>query len=173
MYNIKWVPVPQHNGFYEMNEYGQFRSLHKRHYHTILPHRIDRAGYYTVRLSKFGKVNTYYVHRLLALAFIPNPEMKPRINHKDLNKLNNSLENLEWVTHSENILHAYKNGAIKARKGKDHPKAQPVLFKTTGEKFYTMKDAAQGTGSNYKTFTGKLRRNRHSEFEKIKKTMDK
>ena len=53
-----------------------------------------------------------YIHRAIALAFIPNPENKPCINHKDGNKLNNSIDNLEWCTHQENMIHAGKTGLL-------------------------------------------------------------
>jgi hypothetical protein len=70
-----------------------------------LKHRIDK-GYVKVRLPE----GWYPLHRLLALKFIPNPEGKAQVNHKDGNKLNNSLDNLEWVTHQENLYHAMDNG---------------------------------------------------------------
>lgn len=66
--------------------------------------------YRTCNLSvKGGKQKMFYIHRLVAVTFIPNPENKPAVNHKDLNKVNNSVENLEWVTNSENSMHAVEN----------------------------------------------------------------
>lgn len=70
----------------------------------------NRTGYPMVTLFKEGKPKHYLIHRLVALAFIPNPLNKPCINHIDGNKKNHSLSNLEWVTYSENGLHAYRTG---------------------------------------------------------------
>lgn len=66
-------------------------------------------GYRTVNLSKNGQTTTYYVHRLVAAAFIPNPDNLPIVNHIDENKTNNNVENLEWVTYQENTLHSLNN----------------------------------------------------------------
>lgn len=68
------------------------------------------CGYYRVGLTKRGVQNYFLVHRLIALAFIPNPKNKPCINHIDGNKLNNSINNLEWCTYAENNQHAYDIG---------------------------------------------------------------
>ena len=64
-----------------------------------------RTGYEQIILSKDGSQKTFLVHRLVAQTFIPNPDNKPEVNHKDGNKLNNSSINLEWSTSSENIIH--------------------------------------------------------------------
>jgi len=71
-------------------------------------------GYYYVCLSKNGKVRKFKVNRLVAQAFIPNPDNKPFVNHIDGDKLNNNVNNLEWCTQSENMLHAYKYGLRKS-----------------------------------------------------------
>jgi len=71
-------------------------------------HPNERKGYLRIGLSKFGKCKYFSVHRLVAEAFIPNPKNKSQVNHIDGNKHNNSSENLEWVTRSENQLHAVK-----------------------------------------------------------------
>lgn len=78
--------------------------------------KIDKNGYREVTLN--GKQCT--VHRIVAEAFIPNPECKKCVNHIDGNKLNNSADNLEWVTHSENIKHAYNTGLERKICGENH-----------------------------------------------------
>lgn len=172
MQTAKWTALPLYEGFYEINEAGQIKSLSKRNFNTILSQRIDRGGYYTVRLFKRGQTTTHWVHRLLATTYIPNPLNKPEVNHKDLNKLNNALENLEWSTHSENIKHAYDNGAIKRRRGKEHPNSIPVLFKPTGEEFYSIKEAAKNEGQNYESFRRRLRTNRNNGFFRLDRPQD-
>lgn len=83
---------------------------------------IAPNGYYRVTFAK-GRKNRVqrYLHRLLAEHFIPNPENLPQINHKDGNKLNCNLDNLEWVTVKENTIHAYKHGLINHVRGALHP----------------------------------------------------
>jgi DNA-binding transcriptional regulator YiaG len=74
--------------------------------------KIGKTGYHRVDLYNLGKNKTFNVHRLLAKAFIPNYENKPCVNHIDGIKSNNCIDNLEWVTHKENIQHAFKNNLI-------------------------------------------------------------
>lgn len=77
--------------------------------------RVNSVGYNSVGLMKDGKVVNIATHRLIAKALIPNPDNKPQVNHKDGNKLNNSLENLEWVTPYENIWHGINTGLTPRR----------------------------------------------------------
>ena len=70
--------------------------------------QLDKDGYLVVQLWKNSKAKKFKMHRLVAMAFIPNPENKPQVNHINGIKYDNSIENLEWVTQSENMLHAYK-----------------------------------------------------------------
>ena len=81
---------------------------------------IMSNGYHGISLYNNGIQLQRLVHRLVAKAFISNPENKPQVNHKDNNKLNNHISNLEWVTCSENHLHAYANGKS-TMKGEKHP----------------------------------------------------
>jgi hypothetical protein len=81
---------------------------------------IDTCGYYQVWLSKNGRGKHYLVHRLIAKAFLDNPENKKDVNHKNGNKLDNVLDNLEWATRSENIIHAFKNNLKKPSSGSKH-----------------------------------------------------
>lgn len=74
-----------------------------------VPTITDTSGYASVRLPD----KNHLVHRLVAEAFIPNPDDKPQVNHKDGNKRNNNVWNLEWVTHKENIEHAKESGLLK------------------------------------------------------------
>lgn len=78
----------------------------------ILKLIYDKDGYYMVSLRQNAIRYPKKVHRLVAEAFIQNPENKPQINHKNCIKTDNRVSNLEWVTHSENMLHSYKNGLM-------------------------------------------------------------
>lgn len=94
-----WKPIPNYEGFYEVSNIGRVRSLYR--YKKIL-HPSDTNGYRTVELWKGKKRKRIGVHRLVAMAFIDNPDNKPFVNHKDETRDNNSVDNLEWVTHLEN-----------------------------------------------------------------------
>lgn len=94
---------------YEVSNLGKVKSLnfnHKNREKTLKPWFC--LGYNFVILSKDKKVKNYRVHRLVAIAFIPNPENKATVNHKNWTPTDNRLENLEWATYSENNLHAQR-----------------------------------------------------------------
>lgn len=91
---------------YTIDTEGNVFSKRKNRY---LKATVNKHGYCKVKLFKnnYGKI--YSVHRLVAEAFIPNPENKPQVNHIDSNRRNNNIENLEWVTNKENMQHAVRN----------------------------------------------------------------
>lgn len=105
-----WRPINGYEWLYEVSNLGRVNNLNS--YNTgkekILRTPIDKKWYPRVRLFNNSKWKTIKVHRLVALAFIPNPENKPQVNHIDWNKLNNNLDNLEWCTNKENQYHAWK-----------------------------------------------------------------
>lgn len=113
-----WKDIKGYEGLYKISDKGRIKSYHTRgdrqkvgKEHYITPTKTT-TGYYKIELMKEHKRRTYKLHRLIAIAFIPNPLKKPYINHIDGNKLNNSISNLEWCTQKENMNHAYKTGLI-------------------------------------------------------------
>jgi len=96
-----WKDIPGYEGLYQVSNYANVRSLRFGKIKIIKSHK-DKLGYKHIRLRKDGKRKMYLVHRLVAMAFIPNPDNLPIINHKDENPDNNSPENLEWCTYQYN-----------------------------------------------------------------------
>lgn len=82
--------------------------------------RINKKGYYYVNLCKNGKYKSVEIHRLVAKHFLPNFDESLQVNHIDGCKTNDNVSNLEMVTQSENLQHAYKNGLLKIKIGEDH-----------------------------------------------------
>lgn len=106
-----WVDIKNYEGLYQISSLGEVKSLKRNTTHErILIPRIDRNGYLYVILCKNGITKTKKIHRLVAENFIENPENKYSVNHKDGNKLNNCVDNLEWATMKEQARHAVDNG---------------------------------------------------------------
>jgi site-specific DNA-cytosine methylase len=107
--NEVWMPIPGYEGIYEVSNFGRVKRLplgkqwHYRQTHNnIRKQKVGRNGYCCVNLSKDNAVKWYSVHRLVAMAFIPNPSNYPCVNHRDENKQNNCVENLEWCSYQYN-----------------------------------------------------------------------
>lgn len=106
-----WKDVPGYEGLYQVSDQGRVKSFKRYKHGKVLKQGFSTKGYRQVQLSDREMVPRYHgVHRLVALAFIPNPENKPQVNHKDLDKKNNDQENLEWSTGQENVDHYMDKG---------------------------------------------------------------
>ena len=113
-----WRDIEGYEGLYQVSNLGNVKSLkfgpknHPGVHSQPRTLRITKSstGYTHVQLYKEGKSSTILVHKLVAKAFVPNPLAKPEVNHIDANRANNKVENLEWVTHKENLQYAVKIG---------------------------------------------------------------
>ena len=120
--NEHWKDIQDYEGLYQVSDMGRVRNIRTGR---ILKPGIDRYGYLLVVLYKNGKAKTKNVHRLVAQTFIPNTDRLPCVNHKDENKLNNRVENLEWCTHQYN--NTYGNRPKRcSEKMMDKPQSKPI-----------------------------------------------
>lgn len=119
----KWKDVKGYEGIYEVSNHGRVKTKKGKTTHSvlhgkrvweerILKQKTDKRGYKRVALWKEKKTKTLLVHRLVADAFIENPNDEPLVNHKDGNPSNNKRENLEWCDSKHNVNHAFDNGLM-------------------------------------------------------------
>ena len=113
-----WKDIPDYKGLYQVSNLGRIKSLYFGKERILKTHK-DKYGYLISHLHNNSKGKTHFVHRLVALAFIPNPENYPMINHKDESRDNNCVENLEWCDCKYNLNYGSRNIRLsKAKKGK-------------------------------------------------------
>lgn len=166
-----WKDIKGYEGLYQVSNLGRVKSLSKRlhfinHNTGKSCYRITKEffisigkcrGYNSVHLHKDNVSKTRRLCRLVAEAFIPNPENKPCVNHIDGIKSNDNVNNLEWVTYSENMEHAIKTGLHKVKRGSDRHNSKKVKCDLTGIVFDTIKDAARYKGIDESTLSRSIR----------------
>ena len=133
--------IPGFNGRYFVSDYG---VVFTKMMHAMKPSINPKTGYCQVNLVKDRRYQMRYVHRLVAESFVENINSFREVNHKDGNKQNNMASNLEWVSRSENILHAYRTGLRSTK--------PIVAFTKSGEcvrTFQSVKDATRFCGVSY------------------------
>lgn len=162
----EWKAIKGYGGKYLINEHGKVYSLHKKDYLKLV---VNNRGYVTATLWKDSKRKKHIVSRLVAEHFIPNVYNKEQVNHIDGNKLNNHVSNLEWVTGSENIEHAFNTGLSKTSN-------RVIIYCLhTGEQmeFRSMSKASHYLGRNRDFVADKLRHEKQAFYnnyrlEKVK-----
>lgn len=149
-----WKNIEETNGIYQVSNKGrvkrvgiyknQFTSWHNEY---ILKPAIHERGYLFVQLSVDGKILRRYIHRLVAQAFIPNIDKKATVNHKNGDKTNNCVENLEWCTYLENNVHAYQYlGKTQRNKRGSKPVLQFDLSNNFIKEYPSVRKAIRQTG---------------------------
>ena len=129
-----WKDIKDYEGLYQVSNLGRVKRITFINNKTVkTTNRIlsngksDKNQYIQLKLSKDGSKKDIYLHRLVAQAFIPNPNNYSEINHIDGNKRNNCIANLEWCSHKTNIQHAHNTGLIKLKYGKDNSASKKVI----------------------------------------------
>lgn len=144
----EWKDCLGYENLYQVNKKGDIRSCHNGKWH-ILSAGISKRGYRHFLFHKDGKRKNVRGCRLVAEAFIPNPDNLPFVNHKDENPANDCVENLEWCTYEYNNNY----GTLPERRSKFNPKNRPVcMFDVDGtfiREFYNVNDAAKYIGGNH------------------------
>lgn len=165
-----WKDITGYEGYYQVSDAGNVKRVQKT---GVM--KITFTPYGTVTLCKNHKKKLALVHRLVAEAFIPNPENKKAVNHIDGDKTNNHVDNLEWNTYQENCQHAYDNGLSKVSEvckaavskrhsGANHYNAKQVIDNETLQVYPTIRAAAIANNIKVQTLHRRLHNNSFKQF---------
>lgn len=147
-----WKDVAGYEGMYMVSNKGRIKSF-KRRVPIIMSNLKAKRGYACILITKNKKRKRYFIHRLVGIAFIPNPQNKPEINHKNRIKTDNSIENLEWVTGIENMEHYYGYRVVNRVKKWKKRTISVIQYDMHDNKiceFESVKSASLQTGINKK-----------------------
>ena len=178
-----WKDIEGYEGLYQVSNLGNVKSLDreyiqwnnytytpKRYNGKILKPHLQRQGYVMINLSKNSKKKLALVHRLVAQAFIPNPNDYLEVNHKDGNKQNNCVDNLEWCNRKYNQKEAERLGLITRIKGEKNVHNKSVLrLNKNGEiikEYYSITNGAEDIGVNMKHISYCIRKKRPDKITK-------
>lgn len=151
----EWRPVEGYEGLYEVSNLGRVKSLERidsggvRRGGHFMSFTSDKGGYLRCKLTKNGNYKLMLVHRLVAKAFIPNPNNYPCINHKDEDPTNNCVENLEWCTYSYNINYGNRKAKVKEKELNGPLSKSVAKYSVNGDfiqVFSSVNEASRQTG---------------------------
>lgn len=178
MDKIIWKDVDNYEGVYEISNTAVIR---RKDNHQIKKQHVDNLGYYAVSLWKDGAGQTVRVHRILAKAFIPNPNNYPCINHKDEDMSNNSLENLEWCTKKYNNCYGTKIQRQNKKKNRailqyslsgdllKEYESESIAASVCGISQARISNSALNGGIPYKGYIWRFKEERERKYKKMKK----
>ena len=161
-----WKDIIGYEGLYQISNFGQLKSLSRKsngEFGKIRKPENNGRGYLSISLSKNSKSKHFYIHRLVAKAFISNPQDKPEVNHKQGIKFDNIAIGLEWVTKKENIEHAVKIGLYKIgnREGENNNNAKLTDVKAKKIYYYSQLHSVKETYEKFNTTKNTVNQIKH------------